>query len=139
MFTLLLVIMTLLAIGLIVIILLQAGKGGGLSSTFGGASSSADQVMGSRQAANFLERTTWIGGGVFLFLGLVLSIMTTASRSGEGGSSILQGEIQGEGNIPSNPTSVLQQEGRPTSDTTQGTLQGLVPPEDTTPSSPDAP
>lgn len=110
MYTLLLVLMTLLAVLLIVIILLQAGKGGGLASTFGGASSSTDSFMGSRQTATLLTKLTWAGGGVFLFLGLVLSVLS-AGQTGGSGESILRGQFGGPGaGQQGAPTSVLESE-----------------------------
>lgn len=110
MFTFLLVLMTLLAILLIVIILLQAGKGGGLASTFGGASSSTDSFMGSRQTATLLTKLTWAGGGAFLFLGLVLSVMS-AGQAGGSSESILRGEFGAPvGGQQGAPTSVLESE-----------------------------
>lgn len=109
MFTFLLVLMTLLAIALIVIILLQAGKGGGLASTFGGASSSTDSFMGSRQTATLLTKMTWTGGGLFLLLGLVLSVLS-AGGAGAPDESILRGQFGGQGGQQGAPTSVLESE-----------------------------
>lgn len=112
MYLFLLALMMLLAAALIIMILLQAGKGGGLSSTFGGASSSTNQVMGGRQAANLLERMTWMAGGVFLFLGLVLSILSVGSTGQQSGRSLLEGEMgtSVSPTLPSQPTSVLETE-----------------------------
>jgi preprotein translocase subunit SecG len=59
---------------LVVAILLQAGKGGGLAASFGGATSAADSLIGTRQAGNLLTKTSWTCGGIFLFLALVLQI-----------------------------------------------------------------
>src|SRR5713101_7386691 len=69
---------------LMVAILLQAGKGGGLASTFGGVSSSADTIFGSRQAGNLLTKASWWCGGLFLGLSFFLSLAssrTTAPKS----------------------------------------------------------
>lgn len=74
---------------LVVIVLLQAGKGGGLAAMGGGAAS--EGMFGGRQAANFLTRATWIAGGVFMFLALVLAILS--SRTAQQPSSILQDVI----------------------------------------------
>ncbi len=63
---------------LVTAILLQAGKGGGLAATFGGASSSADSIMGTRQAGNLLTKLSWWTGGIFIALAFVLSL--TSSR-----------------------------------------------------------
>ncbi|OLC03991.1 MAG: preprotein translocase subunit SecG [Gemmatimonadetes bacterium 13_1_40CM_4_69_8] len=63
-------------------ILLQAGQGGGLASLGGGAGT--EQFMGGRQATTLLTRLTWWSAGTFLFVSLVLAIMsaqTSAPRS----------------------------------------------------------
>ncbi len=63
-------------------ILLQAGQGGGLASLGGGAGT--EQFMGGRQATTLLTKLTWWSAGMFLFLSLVLAIMsaqTSAPRS----------------------------------------------------------
>lgn len=110
MYTFLLALMTLLAILLIVIILLQAGKGGGLASTFGGASSSQDSFMGTRQTATLLTKLTWAGGGLFLLLGLVLSVLSAGGAGGPS-ESILRGQFGGPaGGQQGAPTSVLESE-----------------------------
>ncbi|MEJ2483259.1 MAG: preprotein translocase subunit SecG [Gemmatimonadota bacterium] len=106
MFTLLVVLISLVALFLIAVILLQSGKGGGLAAEFGGASSSTDSIMGGRQAATVLTRSTWIGGGVFLALALLLAIL--AARTSGPAESILRSEFQSPGAAP---TSVLESEG----------------------------
>lgn len=115
MFGFLLIIMILIALLLIVIILMQSGKGGGLAAEFGGASSSTDSFIGGRQAASLLTRLTWIGGGVFMFVALVLSVLS--SRSVGEPESILRGEFGAQ--VPEAPTSVLESEaigGQPAQD-----------------------
>jgi preprotein translocase subunit SecG len=74
---------------LVVIVLLQAGKGGGLAAMGGGAAT--EGMFGGRQAASFLTRATWISGGAFMFLALVLAILS--SRGAQQPSSILQDVI----------------------------------------------
>ena len=74
---------TLLVIDCIVLgaaILLQSGKGQGMAASFGGASSSADAVLGVRQAGNFLTAASWWAGGIFLALSFALSMMSTHNR-----------------------------------------------------------
>ncbi|MDB4883524.1 MAG: preprotein translocase, SecG subunit [Gemmatimonadetes bacterium] len=66
---------------LIAAILLQSGKGNGLAASFGGVSSSADSLLGTRQAGNLLTRTSWWGGALFLLLSLILSIASTRQRA----------------------------------------------------------
>ena len=81
MFTFLLVLLIIDSIVLVTAILLQAGKGNGLAATFGGVSSSADSLLGTRQAGNLLTKASWWGAGVFLFLSLVLSIASMQRRA----------------------------------------------------------
>jgi preprotein translocase subunit SecG len=75
--------LTLLAIDsviLIAAILLQSGKGGGLAASFGGVTSSADAILGTRQAGNILTKISWWGGGLFLGIAFLLSL-TSSRRS----------------------------------------------------------
>ncbi|MEP6691265.1 MAG: preprotein translocase subunit SecG [Gemmatimonadaceae bacterium] len=69
------------AITLIGVILVQSGKGGGLAASFGGASSSADAFIGTRQASTIFTKGSWWLVGIFLFLGITLQIMTSRSRA----------------------------------------------------------
>ena len=81
MYTFLLVLLIIDSLVLIAAILLQSGKGTGLSASFGGVSSSADSLLGTRQAGNLLTKTSWWGAGIFLFLALVLSVASTQRRT----------------------------------------------------------
>ena len=65
---------------LIAAILFQSGKGGGLAASFGGVSSSADAILGTRQAGNLLTKISWWGGGLFLGIAFLLSL-ASAHRS----------------------------------------------------------
>ncbi|HEU5262694.1 MAG TPA: preprotein translocase subunit SecG [Gemmatimonadales bacterium] len=58
-------------------ILLQAGQGGGLASLGGGAGT--EQFMGGRQATTLLHKVTWWAAGTFLFLSLVLALLSAQS------------------------------------------------------------
>lgn len=77
MYTFLLTLLILDALVLAVAVLLQSGKGGGLAASFGGASSSSDSVLGTRQAGNLLTKASWWSGGIFLGLAFVLQIMSS--------------------------------------------------------------
>ena len=81
MYTFLLVLLVIDSIVLIAAILLQSGKGSGLAASFGGVSSSADSLLGTRQAGNLLTKASWWGGGIFLFLAFVLSLSSARSRA----------------------------------------------------------
>lgn len=62
-----------------VVILLQSGKGGGLAAMGGGAAAT-EGILGGRQATTMLTRASWISGGVFMGLALVLSIMSSRAQ-----------------------------------------------------------
>jgi preprotein translocase subunit SecG len=78
MYTFLVSLLLIDAIILVVAILLQSGKGGGMAASFGGASTSSDQLFGTRQAGNLLTKASWWCGGIFITLAYVLQL--TASR-----------------------------------------------------------
>ena len=79
-YTFLLILLILDSIVLVAAILLQSGKGGGLAASFGGATSAADSLIGTRQAGNLLTKASWWCGGIFLLLAFVLQIASTRTR-----------------------------------------------------------
>src|SRR2546423_2422581 len=81
MFTFLLVLLVIDSLVLVAAILLQAGKGNGLAASFGGVSSSADSLLGTRQAGNLLTKTSWWGAAIFLGLSYILSLASTRQRA----------------------------------------------------------
>jgi len=105
MYPFLIAVIAVLGVLLVVIILIQSGKGGGLAASFGGASSSTDSFMGGRQAATALTRMTWVGGGLFLFLALVLAVLS--ARPSAAPQSILRGP-GGQTALPEAPPSLLE-------------------------------
>ena len=82
-----------------VVILLQAGKGGGLAA-MGGSVTATDGLFGGRQATTFLTRASWVAGGVFMVLALLLAILSSRTQFP---ASILQEELDPAGA----PTPVL--------------------------------
>ena len=58
-YTFLVILLILDSIVLVAAILLQSGKGGGLAASFGGATSAADSLIGTRQAGNLLTKASW--------------------------------------------------------------------------------
>lgn len=80
MYTFLLVILIIVSLAVMIAILLQAGKGGGLAASFGGATTAADSLIGSRQAGNLLTKISWYGGGLFLFIAFLLGLMSNRTR-----------------------------------------------------------
>jgi preprotein translocase subunit SecG len=82
---------------LLAAILMQAGQGGGLAATFGGTSSSADTIFGSRQAGNLLTKASWWTGGLFLGLAFLLSLASTRSTAPQ---SVLDNAFQNPPTAP---------------------------------------
>ena len=85
-----------------VVVLLQAGQGGGLASLGGGT---ADLVLGGRQAVTILHKASWVAGGIFMFLALLLSL--SSANPGTGTSGVQQQLRQVPSQQPA-PTAPLQ-------------------------------
>ena len=99
MYNLLLVLLALDALILIAAVLLQAGQGGGLASLGGGAGT--EQFMGGRQATTLLTKITWWCAGVFLFISLILAVLSSRSASPR---SVLEGGVPAPAPVqPSTP------------------------------------
>lgn len=81
MYTLLIVVQVLVAVGIIGLILLQQGKGADAGAAFGSGASST--VFGARGSANFLSRTTaWLAAVFFaVSLGLAYLIQGAGRES----------------------------------------------------------
>jgi preprotein translocase subunit SecG len=88
MYSLLLFLLALDALILVTAVLLQAGQGGGLASLGGGAGT--EQFMGGRQATTLLTKITWWCAGIFLFVSLILAVMSSNSAAPR---SVLQGNV----------------------------------------------
>src|SRR5947208_17037524 len=78
-------------------VLLQAGQGGGLASMGGGAGT--ETIMGGRPATTLLTKVTWWTAGIFLFLALILTVI---SESADHVRSVL--ERQGQARTPVAPS-----------------------------------
>jgi preprotein translocase subunit SecG len=98
-FGILLTLLILDGILMMVVILLQAGKGGGLAAVGGGAGT--DTFMGGRQATTILTKATWVTGGLFLALAVVLAILSSRSQDQ---TPLLQEEFQ---SAPTAPQPIL--------------------------------
>ena len=90
MYGFLLAILLLDGLFLSVVILLQAGKGGGLAA-MGGSVTATDGLLGGRQATTFLTRASWVAGGIFMVLALLLAILSSRTQLP---GSILQEDLQ---------------------------------------------
>ena len=63
------------SLGLIVVVLLQKGKGVGFAGAFG-AGGGSDTVFGPRSAKSLPQKLTYTMAGLFMFLALVMSLLT---------------------------------------------------------------
>ena len=92
-FYFLIVLILIIALLMGITVLLQSGKGGGLAGIASGGQTT--QILGARQAPDFLEKATWTLGWTFLVLCLITTFFIP--RVG-GGGSILQ---ERAGELPS--------------------------------------
>jgi preprotein translocase subunit SecG len=83
----------LVSILLMIIVLMQASKGGGLAGTFGGGT--VGTMFGVRRTADFLSRATWMLGGLFILLSLVINLAFLPSKGTKGESVIQRSTTQG--------------------------------------------
>ena len=84
MFIALVILISIVAILLTIVVLLQSGKGGGLAGIASGGQTT--QILGARQAPDFLEKATWGLGSLLLALCLIAPFMV----EGDGAGSLLQ-------------------------------------------------
>lgn len=98
MYTLVVVLILIISVLLGLIVLVQNSKGGGLVSNLGGA----NQMMGVRKTADFLEKTTWTLAGILVVLCLVSSIVIP-KRVATDGSNASQMMEQIQENMPAAP------------------------------------
>lgn len=103
MYSILMIITSIVCILLMVIVLLQSGKGEGLAGTFGGAGGNMGQMFGTRRTTDFLSKGTWWLAGIMAFLALLINLffLPGASTSSQRESIIQQ---SGRQNIPVSPT-----------------------------------
>ncbi|HBN01135.1 MAG TPA: preprotein translocase subunit SecG [Rikenellaceae bacterium] len=101
MFTFLTVCIVIAAILLIIVVLLQNGKGQGMASNF----TSANQTLGVRQTANFLEKFSW---GLVAFI-LVVSIVTSFTTKTTVSGVDLTEKIENTAAQPEFPSAPIQQ------------------------------
>jgi preprotein translocase subunit SecG len=105
MYIFIILVITLIAILICISVLLQAGKGGGLAGIGGGGQ--ATQVLGARQAPDFLEKATWMLGTAFIVLCVLANFFAAPSEQRR---SILEGaETPIEQPLPGGPGTMQDQ------------------------------
>ena len=107
MYTFIAVLILIVCILLILIVLVQNSKGGGLAANF----SAANQIMGARRSADFLEKATWTLATTLLFLSLLASIAIPKVKE-ESEKSLIEDQIENAidpERLPAFPTAVPEQ------------------------------
>ena len=110
MYTLLILIATIISVLLIIIVLLQSSKGGGLAGTFGGASNMG-AMFGSRRTADFLSKGTWWLAGALAVLAIVVNLFFLPGQSTPEQRSVIQEGRRS--NVPTSPTLPQQNQTAP--------------------------
>jgi len=85
MFTFLIVLISIIAVFMTLVVLLQSGKGGGLAGIAAGGATT--QILGSRQAPDFLEKATWTLATAFIVLCILSNFVIGPETQG---SSVIQ-------------------------------------------------
>jgi preprotein translocase subunit SecG len=80
MYAILLFFFVLVSLLLTFVILIQSSKGGGLAGTFGG-SDAMGTMFGGRGSASFLTKVTSVLAALFLFIALIMGMMTRGTVS----------------------------------------------------------
>ena len=103
--TFLAILVVIASILLTVVVLLQSGKDGGLATNF----TAANQAFGVRQAANGLEKVTWILVAFILVIAIA-STLTLTHSSTEASQDVLSTEIlnQTTEEAPAFPSAIPQ-------------------------------
>ncbi len=103
MYTLLVVIASIISILLMMVVLMQASKGDGLSGTFGAAAGSMGTMFGTRRTADFLSKATWWLSGSLAILAIAINLFFLPGQaSANQKESIIQ--QSGRQQIPQTPT-----------------------------------
>jgi len=89
MFTFLIILIALIAIMMVLVVLVQSGSGGGLAGIASGGATT--QILGSRQAPDFLEKATWTLATAFIVLCVLTNFVSSGSEKAE---SVIQQRAQ---------------------------------------------
>lgn len=110
MYTILILIATIIAILLIIMVLLQSSKGGGLAGTFGGAANMG-AMFGSRRTADFLSKGTWWLAGALAVLAVVINLFFLPGQTTVEQRSVIQ--ESGRNTVPTTPSLPQQNQTQP--------------------------
>lgn len=124
MYIFLIIVITVIAILMAIVVLLQSGKGGGLAGIASGGQTT--QILGARQAPDFLEKATWTLGAAFIVLCILANFFTNPTEAQR--SIIQQGGADApiENPLPPGPGTINDQPTAP-SPTTPAPAPAPVP------------
>lgn len=106
MYVFLIILITLIAVLITVVVLLQAGRGGGLAGIAGGGQ--ATQILGARQAPDFLEKATWTLGTAFIVSCILANFFANPTEQQR---SVIQGsEVPLENPLPPGPGTIQDEQ-----------------------------
>lgn len=92
MFTFIVILIAIIAVLITLVVLVQSGKGGGLAGIAAGGATT--QILGARQAPDFLEKATWALATAFIVLCILSNFFINRETVQE--SVIQQRAQQGE-------------------------------------------
>lgn len=102
MYSILIVIASIVSVLLMIIVLMQASKGEGLAGTFGG-SGNMGSMFGTRRTADFLSKGTWWLAGILAGIAIIVNLFfLPGSSTADQRESIIQGSERQH--IPQNPS-----------------------------------
>jgi preprotein translocase subunit SecG len=101
MYILIILIIAIIAVLITVAVLLQAGRGGGLAGIGGGGQ--ATQILGARQAPDFLEKATWSLGTAFIVLCILANFFANPTEEQR---SVILGQEAPEAPLPGGPGTI---------------------------------
>ncbi len=105
MFTFIITLIGVIAVLITLIVLVQSGKGGGLAGIAAGGAT--QQILGTRQAPDVLEKATWMLATLFIILCVVSNFAIGEEQVQE---SVIQQRAQEEQTAPALPPVGEQQE-----------------------------
>lgn len=105
MFTFIIILIALIAVLITLVVLVQSGRGGGLAGIAAGGAT--QQILGTRQAPDVLEKATWMLATLFIVLCVVSNFTIGQEQVQE---SVIQQQAQEEQTTPALPPVGEQQE-----------------------------
>lgn len=114
MFSIFLVLITIVCFLLVVVVMVQNPKGGGLSSTFG----SSQMMGGVQKTTDFLDKSTWYLGATLIAL-ILLSSLSFNGGNSDNGSKVIDESAVTTPAIPSSAPAATENKATTPAETTK--------------------